>query len=708
MTGYRIGVDIGGTFTDVLLIDDAGEVSTWKLLSTPDDYGRAMVAGITAICRERGIHPSAIERIVHGTTVVTNACIEMTGARVGLITTRGFRDVLEIGRGRLPVVLDLTWTRPPPLVPRYLRVEVNERVNGRGEVVEPLDMDSVERAVESLLAQDVESIAVCLLNSPANASHEQRIASYLAERAPQVALSVSSDVMPMFSEYERSSETTLNAYVMPLVSNYLNKLRSDLRDNGIDAPLFIMQSNGGMTTPDNCVHRPIEIIECGPAAGVVGAARFAKAQAAADLVTFDMGGTTAKASIVEAGKFNRAPEYEVGGGINRASRLLKGAGYVVRVASIDIAEIGAGGGSLLRIDAGGALQIGPQSAGARPGPVCYQQGGTQATITDADLVLGYINPEHLCGGDYPLDAPSAHVAMDEQIACRLGCDVIEAAYGAFQVANAQMMRAIRAVSSERGRDPRKFSLYAFGGAGPVHAAGVAQGLGMRRIIVPPVPGVFSAYGLLSGDAERHYTRSFTRPWNVDALTELDAVITELEAQANATVDLWAGSSLGAQTAPTLTRFVDFQYTGQGSSLSIEVPGGVLTAAHADNLATAFENEHERTYGHRLPGQPVRSTAVRVAAIVAARTDNQPTRYTAGGVPGDVTAEVSTSRRAYWGPRHGHMDTPVQRLEGLDGTTKGPVLIDCYDTTIVVPPLATVGRGDAGSAVIELTEEMPHD
>jgi N-methylhydantoinase A len=699
MTGYRIGVDIGGTFTDLILLDATGRVRTKKVLSSPDDYARAMVGGIAEICAEHGIAPGAIEQVVHGTTIVTNACIEKTGARVGLITTQGFRDVLEIGRGRLPAVLDLTWAKPAPLVPRHLRVEVDERIGGRGEIVRPLSPQSVEAAVDRLLGEAVESIAICLLNAPANPAHEREVAEVVRQRAEGVTLSVSSEVMPMFSEYERTSETVLNAYVMPLVSRYLATLEAELARVGIEAPLYIMQSSGGMTTPANSVARPIEIIECGPAAGVVGAARLGAAHGVSDLVTFDMGGTTAKASIVERGRFSRAAEYEVGGGINRASRLLKGAGYVVRVASIDVAEIGAGGGSLLTMDAGGGLRIGPQSAGAEPGPVCYGQGGDCPTITDADLVLGYINPAHLCGGAYPLDAGLAHAAIERRIAGALGSDAFEAAYGAFQLANAQMMRAIRAVSSERGRDPRKFKLYAFGGAGPVHAAGVAAGLGMRSIVVPPAPGVFSAYGLLSGDVERHYMRSFTRGWDDAALAALNPMARELEEEALATMALWAGGAAAPAETPTLHRFLDLQYAGQGSSLSIPLPAGRLGPADVAGLAAAFEDEHERTFGHRLPGQPIRATALRLAATVAAGAEVAATSFSAPGAP------ASPPRRlAYWGPRYGAIETPVHSLDVLATPIEGPVLIDCYDTTIVVPPRATIAPGPMGSVVIELEEE----
>ena len=696
MSGHRIGVDIGGTFTDIVLVGPEGEIHTKKVLSTPDDYGRAVVEGTRDVCAEHGVSTAAIERVVHGTTIVTNACIEKTGAKVGLITTKGFRDVLEIGRGRLPVVLDLTWSKPPPLVPRHLRLEVDERVNALGEVLRPLDTESASLAIDRLLEAGVDSIAVCLFNAPANPVHERKLAQLVCDRAPEVPLSVSTEVMPMIGEYERSSETALNAYVMPLVSRYLRGLRQNLKDAGIDAPLYIMQSSGGMTTPENSIRRPIEIIECGPAAGVVGAAFLARHQDVSNLITFDMGGTTAKASIVEAGRYTRSSEYEVGGGVNQAGRMLKGGGYVVRVPSIDIAEIGAGGGSLLRIDQGRALHIGPQSAGAIPGPVCYDQGGEEPTLTDADLVLGYINPDHLCGGAFPLNAEKAFAAIAERVAGPLGKDPFEAALGAHVLTNAQMMRAIRAVSSERGRDPRRFRLYAFGGSGPVHAAGVAAGLGIETVIVPPVPGVFSAYGLLAGDFERHYTRSFARAWDEAVLEELNRLLDAMADEARSTIAVWAGTSAAE---PCLQPAIDLQYAGQGSALSIPAPSGALQRADISALALAFADEHERTYGHRLAGHPIRATALRLAATLPS---NGPAASGHAARPARRRGQPRTTRTAYWGKGTGAVETPVFDLGDIGTTpTAGPALVDCDDTTIVVPPGATIALGEWGNAVIRL-------
>ena len=693
MEGYHIGVDIGGTFTDIILLDPSGKVRSHKLLSTPDDYSRAMVEGILEICVSAGIQPSMIDRLVHGTTVVTNACIEMKGAKVGLLTTSGFRDILEIGRGRLPAVLDLSWNKPPPLVPRNLRLEVEERIDGRGNIIQALNILDAEKAIRQLLDEGIEAIAVCLLNSPANSQHEIEVAKIARRLAPSIPLSVSSDVMPMFSEYERTSEAVLNAYVMPLVKRYLTSVQLELGKLGIDAPLYIMQSSGGMTTPENAMARPIEIIECGPAAGVVGAMRLSTS-IASDLITFDMGGTTAKASIVEAGNVSRAAEYEVGGGLNRASRLLKGAGYVVRVASIDIAEIGAGGGSVLSIDAGGGIAIGPESAGAKPGPACYGLGGVLPTVADADLILGYINPRYLCGDTYPLDIEAARKAIGQTIAPKLGITEVEAAFGVYQLANARMMRAIRAVSSERGRDPRQFSLHAFGGAGPIHAAGVADGLGMQRIIVPPAPGVFSAFGLLTGDVERHFTRSFNRSWDTMALGDMSTLIRLMEKEARSSMSIWAGRASDKDLV--VSRFLDLQYAGQGSSLSIEITNRPIGKGLTDDIAMSFEQLHERTFGHHLPKHPIRATALRLTACIAAQVNISQVNFE---MP---TLEISMSKRpAYWGPTYGLIDTPVHSTATIGEGLSGPVLIDGYDTTIVVPPGAQVVRGRQGGVIIDL-------
>lgn len=696
----KVGVDIGGTFTDIIFIGSDGITFTKKVLTTPENYAKAIIKGIGEVIADHGLKASDISEVVHGTTIVTNACIELTGAKVGLITTRGFRDVLEIGRGRMPIMYDLTWNKPPPLVPRYLRMEVDERINTKGEIFRPLNIEDVNAAIDKLVSSGVESLAVCLYNSPKNQIHEQMISEIIKERAPQLYVSLSTKVIPLLKEYERTSETVVNAYVMPLVATYLRALRQELTKAGVVAPLYVMQSSGGMITPEAAAERPVEIIECGPAAGVVGCASLARQQNIGNLITFDMGGTTTKSSLVEGAQYTRSPEYEIGGGIHRASRLLKGKGYVVRVPSIDIAEIGSGGGSILRVDVGEAIHIGPKSAGAVPGPSCYNLGGEDATLTDVNLVLGYLNPNHLVGGELKLDPKKAFRAIEEKVANPLKMDTIEAAYGAYSIANANMLRAIRAVTSERGRNPREFILYAFGGAGPMHAVGVAKGLGINRIIVPPAPGLCSAYGLTCADIERYYVRAFSRPLQYSVLKELNNIFKQIQSEAVASVEVWGG----CKVEPHLNKLVDIRYEGQSWELTVAVPEGDLGSTELDKVTEDFEKEHEKTYGHRLPGYPLEIVALRLIASIPSKMVSLSTII--GGVSTmlDISQTIE-ARKAYWGPSYGFIDTPVLALEQVGQCpVAGPILVDCYDTTIVIPPSCTIVTGDWGNIEINVNED----
>jgi N-methylhydantoinase A len=699
--GFRVGVDIGGTFTDIIFIGDDGSVFSKKTLSTPDDYSRGIIIGIQEVIEEHYLRVSDIKGVVHATTIVTNACIELKGAKVGLITTKGFRDILEIGRGRMPVVYDLTWRKPTPLVPRFLRLEVDERINAKGEVIHTLETDEAEKAIDKITSQGVEAIAVCLFNSPKNPVHEQKLEQLINKKAPKIHTSISTKVTPMLKEYERTSETVVNAYVMPLVATYLKSLRGRLTEAGVQAPLYIMQSSGGMITPEVALERPIEIIECGPAAGVVGCAYQGKIHNIKNLITFDMGGTTAKASIVEDGHFTRSMEYEVGGGVHRASRLLKGKGYVIRVPSIDIAEVGAGGGSILWMDVGGALHIGPLSAGAMPGPACYDLGGVEPTLTDVCLILGYQNQDYLLGGELKLNSDRAFKIFEDKVAKPLGMETIEAAYGAYCLANANMMRVIRAISSERGRDPRKFVLYAFGGSGPVHAVGVSQGLGIRTIIVPPFPGVFSALGLLCADFERHYVQAFSHAWEDLVFETLRDTVEGMINEAISSAKVWAKS---VNAKPYVRRYVELRYEGQSSVLSVPIPEGKLDQNQIAALADAFETEHEKIYGYRLTGYPLWVDNVRI--VVTIPTKKHMTLPSASSAHARLTTKrVPGMRKAYFGKKYGFLDTPVLGWEQIGrNPVEGPILIDCYDTTIVVPPFCTIATGDWGNIIINIAGE----
>jgi N-methylhydantoinase A len=694
-----VGVDIGGTFTDLVLLAEDGRLVRRKLLTTPADYGQAVVAGTGGLLEELGLPPDRLGELVHGTTVATNAVLERRGARTGLLTTEGFRDVLELRRIRSPELYDLFYQKPPPIVPRRHRLEVRGRLDRHGRETTPLDLAGAERALARLAADGIESVAICLINAYVNPAHERAISQLARQRFPDLELSLSSSVLPEIREYERTSTTVINAFLMPVIRRYLQDLLDQLGRVGISAPLLIMQSNGGIMPAPAAQERPIHIIESGPAAGVIASAFLARKLGLPDVLTFDMGGTTAKASIIEDGQLSQTPEYEVGGGISLTSRLIRGGGYALRVPVIDIAEVGAGGGSIVWIDPGGSLQIGPQSAGAVPGPVCYGRGGSQPTVSDANLALGYLNPDFLVGGELRLEAEAARRALRDQVAGPLGLSLEAAAYGVHLVANSNMIRAVRAVSSQRGRDPRGFTLFAFGGSGPVHAVELARSLDMQRVVVPISPGLFSAFGLLFADLEHHYVQTFFRPTRALDLAELNARLTDLEQQARAT--------LGAEGYPSerigLRRQADLRYAGQSFELTVPLEAGQLDQAAVERLREAFGLEHQRTYGHRgEPDQPIdlvnlRLTAAGLPLRPRLPADEQLRR--AGRPLG--SGRAAGSRLAYFGP-YGALATPVvERAALADGVQAGPLIVEEYDATTVVPPGCTAGLDAWGNIVIEI-------
>jgi N-methylhydantoinase A len=492
MTKQIVGADIGGTFTDLVLSDEDGRLFVDKRFSTVQDFSEGVVDSVRKLMDDSRGAATDVERIVHGTTVATNAILERQGARTALITTHGFRDVLEIGRLRVPKLYDIHWEKPVPLCPRHLRFEVRERMGADGQVVEPLDESSVREVLQAVSAARIESVAVCLINSYVNATHERRIRDMLHETMPGTDVSLSCDVLPEIKEFERTSTTVADAYIKPRFRHYLEGLRARLETAGMRCPVYIMQSNGGVQALRQTAERPVYAIESGPAAGVIAAQTLAERTGIPNALTFDMGGTTAKISIVEEGRVSYSSEFEVGGEISRNSRLIKGSGYILRTPVIDIAEVGAGGGSLAWIDAGGGLRVGPQGAGAMPGPACYGLGGAEPTVTDANVLLGYINPTGLAVGTVTIDREAARRAVATTVAERLGLDVQAAAYGIHEIANANMARAIRAVTTERGRDVRSYALVAFGGSGPIHAASLAREFEIPQVVVPPRPGVEGA------------------------------------------------------------------------------------------------------------------------------------------------------------------------------------------------------------------------
>ena len=668
----RIGIDIGGTFTDLVAITGDGRVVTRKTASTPHDYGDGIVAGLSALLAEE---PGEVTDVLHATTVGSNTVLEGKGARTALIATRGFRDILEIRDLRMPVLYDLTWTKPRALVERRLRLEVTEKMRPDGTVSVPLDGDSVAAAIEMLRSEKVQGLAICLLHSYANPAHEQAVAAAVRAALPDVAISISSEILPEIKEYPRTSTTVINAYVQPVVRAYITALDARLRALGIQAPLQLMQSNGGLASAAFAAAMPAHIIESGPAAGVVGGAALARRLNEPRIITFDMGGTTAKAGLVENGEVLRSEAIEVGGGVMVGSRLLVGAGYMLKLPAIDLAEVGAGGGSICRLDAAGAPKVGPISAGADPGPVCYGRGGVSPTITDCNLVLGYLDPGGLVGGAMKLDLAAARAAVQRDLAETMGCSVENAAFGMLRLASATMMRAIRAVSVERGRDPRQFALLAFGGNGPLFAAGIARELGIARVIIPPLPGVFSAFGLLVADAEHHGVRSLrTRLDAVDG-SRIASVLTELE-QAGA-------AQLARDGFPASRREVRraalARYVGQSSEIEVPLADAVTPSA----IAEAFGVEHQRTYGFRAPAsEPVELTGLSVITRGMAERPRLPDR-----IP-PMASAAPASRRA-WFPNGGWTEAPVVDRAGLAaGPRVGPLIVQEYDATCLVPHGAT--------------------
>jgi N-methylhydantoinase A len=689
-------VDIGGTFTDIVALGADGVAHTRKVSSTADDYVRAILEGLRALGHETGLRPSTVAEVLHGTTVASNAVLERAGARTGLITTRGFRDVLEIRRLRMPRLYDLSWEKPVPLVERRLRTEVIERVSARGAIVEPLHPDEVERALDRLLAEGVETLAVCLLNAYANPVHERAIEAIVRRRAPDLPVCLSAEVLPEIKEYERTSTTVVNAYLLPVVRHYLGRLGAGLASIEVSAPLHIMQSNGGLMSAEAAARHPMHMIESGPAAGVVGAQALCRRLGLARVITLDMGGTTAKASSIEDGEINRTAEIQVGGGITQGSRLLTGAGYCLRVPAIDLAEVGAGGGSIVWIDPGGSLRVGPRSAGAAPGPICYGLGGTEPTITDANLILGYLNPRQLAGGAVKLHADRAHQVFDARIAGPLHRPLAEAAHGAHLVAASTMIRAIKAVTTERGRDPREFVLFAFGGNGPLFAAGMARALEMRRIVVPPAPGLFSAFGLLYADVEHHGVRTYrARTAELDP-RHLAGVWQALEDEGRARLAAGDGPEEPG-TRIRARRLADLRYQGQSSELMVPVADGPLDAAAVAALEEAFGREYERTYGQRGgAGESIELVNLRVVVQAVPDRPRLPERL-------DLARDAGEGgvRRAYFGPEHGWLDTPVLARAELGSPRAGPCIVEEYDATCLVPPESRAALDGRGNIVVEL-------
>ncbi|MCZ6557306.1 MAG: hydantoinase/oxoprolinase family protein [SAR324 cluster bacterium] len=695
MTTFRLGIDIGGTFTDGALVDEAtGELSIIKVPTTPGNPADGFMEAVGRAQRDASIDPSSFSLLVHATTIATNALITGTFGRVGLITTEGFRDVLEIGYQIRPRLYDIFQSKPTPLVSRRWSYGIPERLDARGQVLKPLDEHALRIAIGEMKAGGIEAVVICFLHSYINPVHEQRAAEIVREVFPDAYLSVSSEVCPEFREFPRASTAAVNAAVMPIVSRYVDDLQSRLTRLGSHAPFYIMQSTGGVMNADAARGKPVYMVESGPAAGVIAASALAQAQGHRNVISFDMGGTTAKVGLVIDGQPTLSTEYEVGSQTITPMGEGKGSGYPVRTQVIDLVEVGAGGGSLAWIDAGGSLRVGPSSAGAVPGPVCYGQGGAQPTLTDTNLVLGRLDPDFFLGGELKLDAAAARAALQEQIAQPLGMELLDCADGVLEIANANMMAAMRLISVQRGYDPREFVLVAFGGVGPLHANALADALGLPTVLIPPAPGVASAVGLLMTDIKHEFVATRRVLLAEVSPQELSATFADFEQRASALLATERKDWLSI----SLVRHLELRYRGQSHELQVVLPAGALTDAELQRAHDQFEEAHKRAYGYIAPEDPVELVNLRFTAI-GKLPELARKKFEQGS--GDPSQAVKGTRQLWFRGKGEEIECVVYdryRLRGGD-TLQGPALVEEMDSNTVILPGYGARVDEHGNLVI---------
>lgn len=683
----RIAVDVGGTFTDAVAIQDDGKITVSKIKSTPVSPEEGFLSATRLLLSEGNLLASNVTEVVHVGTIGTNLFlgqIGLTQPRTALIATEGFRDVLEIGRQNRPELYNIFFQKPAPLVPRKLRFEISERTDSEGFVMKKITHDDFMRIMKQIREEGVESIAVVFINSYANPTNEQDAKHFLAENL-ELPVFASTDVDPEHREYERTSTTVVNAILSPLISKYIDSAVKGLGVIGIRCQLQILSSSGGRVDAQEASNRPIVSIESGPAAGVVVAAEFAKRLKIRRVISLDMGGTSAKAGSIVDYVPLVVPEIEVGGRVHMG-RVIKGSGYPVRFPSIDLAEVSAGGGTIIWVDETGTVKVGPVSAGAIPGPASYGAGGQDPTITDANLVLGRIGSE-LLGGKLHLSIAAASSAL-QHIAGKVGSDVDHVAAISLKLANMHMAKAIHIVSLERGLDPREFSLFSFGGAGPMHAAEVAEEVGINEVIVPPWPGLFSALGMLMSDMKYSYVRGILAPFDELGETTIERLLHEMTSDALTSLRERAVDVSKAK----IQRSLDLRYVGQGYELEIPVPAPV----NGVEAKVAFEEKHESIYGYRHGDEGLEITALRITVIIPVE---RPTfvRKRRTNIPAELSLKV---RRRTWFDDH-WFETPVYHRDTLsqDQTVVGPVIIEEYDSTTVVPPNWTCQSSDEGCLIL---------
>jgi N-methylhydantoinase A len=698
---HRLSIDVGGTFTDVVLVDDVqGGLWFAKVLSTPDDPSVGSLAGALEILQASGTPASAIEDVIHATTVATNAVLEGKGARTGLITTRGFRDVLEMGQEARYDIYDLGIKMPPPLVPRRRRLEVSERITFDGEVLTPLDEKEVAEAVVTLVEEaGIESLAICLLHGFAHPVHEIRIAEIAARLYPDLMISVSHRVSAEIREFERASTTVVDAYVKPLVQKYVSRLTHEMDVRDLGHELSIMLSHGGIGPAEEVSNLfPVRMIESGPAAGAIAAGHFARdALEEPNAIAFDMGGTTAKISVIQGGEAAITHHYEVG----HVHRFKRGSGYPLQISAIELLEIGAGGGSIAHVNALGLLKVGPHSASADPGPASYARGGTQPTVTDADLLLGYLNSDNFLGGEMKLNAELAQTAIDVDIAAKLGMSVEQIAWGIHDVVNESMAAAIRAHAAEKGIDLRRYSMIAFGGAGPVHAYALAAKLGIARVLCPFGAGVASAIGcLVAPPAVELVTAHFALLDKLDWL-EVEQHYETMKRSGHAAL----AKLTDAAVSVTMQRSMEMRCRGQGYSVIVPLDETSTTGSDrvSESVVTRFNGIYETVYGHLPPDVPLEVVGLR-ARVVRPRSDSKLTPGVIDPTSGDGSAQLG-KRQVYFEAAQGYVETAFyDRYRLAQGAViAGPAVIEEHETSIVVGPDASFHVDDAANIVIEFNE-----
>ena len=686
----RFGFDIGGTFTDFVLIDEqTGAIQTHKTLTTPHDPALAVLQGWQALVSDEDA--PCVESAIHGTTLFTNALIERKGARTAFLTTRGFRDILEMGKEMRYDIYDLLLVLPEPLVARRLRLEVDERLDGRGNVVTPLAMPEVQEVADLLAKEDVEALAICFLHAFTNPEHEQAAGSELASRLPNVRISMSHEVAPEIREYERMSTTVCNAYVQPLAETYLGQMEVRLKEAGFARELFLMLSSGGVSTLETAIKFPIRLVESGPAAGALAAVFYGELLHEPNLVSFDMGGTTAKMCLIKDGRPAMSDNFEIA----RVHRFKRGSGLPVRVPTIELIEIGAGGGSIARRDELGLLKVGPDSAGADPGPACYGLGGDQPTVTDADLVLGYLNPDFFLGGRMTLDRSASEEAMG-RLSKEMNLSVLETAHGIFQVVNENMISATRVHVAERGADPRRLKLMAIGGAGPVHAYEIARSLRMRGFVCPASAGVTSALGFLTAPSAFEFARTHIARLNQTNLAFLDQIYEELAEEGRAVLHK-AGV---ADHDMVFSREADLRHIGQGHEIVVSLPWESLAATSLDEqVRPHFFERYTEIYGHAHTHLDVEITTCRLNASGPKPVISLPE----AAATGTSDNALKGHRPVYFSESRSYVDTPVydRYALGRDTSIQGPAIVEERESTAVIGPRGTGVIDEFANLVVSL-------